>query len=415
MSLPDDVPTSPQMRGWRLAAFGGALLAAMFVSTFPQYALGVLAPVILDEYGLSEGEFGLIASMLFLSAAIMARFGGRLFDVLSGRSSLATVFISAITSLIILAVAGSRAGLVLAALVGGLAAAINNPVTNRLIALHAPEGRRGPLMGVKQTGVKLGHMTAGAALPFFVLTIGWRTGLIVIAGTAAAMLVIGSVALPTEKEAGGPRGSGRRGAMPESIRRDVRWLQFYAGSMAIGMSALTTYLALYGVQRVGMSLTAAGLVVAVMGFTSVVGRLIWATAAERIANPPLALLILSAGGVLGFSAIAAAEAVGPWLLWVGAVGVGATAGSWNVVVQLTVVTEVDTKHTAAASGGVQAAFLGGLTVGTPIFGFIVEGTGSFRLAWSVGAMLAVLATLIAVRQRHLRGAARSQGAAPVSP
>jgi predicted MFS family arabinose efflux permease len=393
-------PQEQTMSRLRLIGFGAALLVAMFVSTFPQYALGVLAPVLLNEFALGEGTFGLLMSLLFFSAAIVARLSGRMLDVIRGRTALGIVFAGAVGSLTILAFSPTTVWLVAVVLVAGVAAAINNPVTNRLIAVHVTAGRRGPLMGVKQVGVKLAHMAAGAVLPLFVFTIGWRQGLLVVAGIGVAVFFVGAAALPPEP----PPGDDRRGkgSVPIEVRRQVRWLQVFAASMAIGMSALTAYLALYGVERVGMSLTTAGLVVAAMGLTSVVGRLIWATVAERLQNPPLALIILSCGGILGLIAISAAEGVGAWLLWVGAIGTGATAGSWNVVVQLTVVTEVETSYTAAASGGVQSAFLAGLTVGAPLFGTLVEATDSFQLAWFVAAMLATIALATALRERVRR-------------
>lgn len=80
------------------AVLAAALLVAMFVSTFPQFALGVLGPLLVDELGLREATLGVVAASLYLVAAAVARFGGRGIDRLGGRTSLGLLYSLAVTS-----------------------------------------------------------------------------------------------------------------------------------------------------------------------------------------------------------------------------------------------------------------------------------------------------------------------------
>jgi erythromycin esterase-like protein len=59
------------------------------------------------------------------------------------------------------------------------------------------------------------------------------------------------------------------------------------------------------------------------------------------------------------------------------------------------------------SGVVQAAFTFGLGIGAPIFGALVETTGSFQLAWSVSAVMAAVACIGVLRERARRAKAPS--------
>lgn len=385
----------------RELVFALALMLAMFSGNLPQYTLGVLAPVLIDEIAVGETQLGLLASMLYVSAAMVARLAGRRIDRVSGRMTLSFLFGTATTALVVMASSNSWRGLLPAVLLAGVAIGANNLVTNRLIAVHIPDGRRGLVIGVKQIGVKLAHVAAGAAVPVLAVTLGWRQGLRLLALGVALAAVLALRAIPGRQTA--PNGAPPAQDEPEAHLSDrVRWLRYYAVFMGVGMSAITTYLPLHAVQNVGLSLVEGGLVVTLLGATAVAARLIWAAVAERSRQPAMVLAVLSAGGGLSLAAIAMAPAVGPWLLWLGSATAGATAGGWNVVAHLTVVSEIELERAAAATGLVQATFMIGLAVGAPLFGLLVESTGSFQLAWLVAGALSGAALTTAWRERTRR-------------
>lgn len=396
----------PETATWPLSrelVFASALMLAMFAGNLPQYTLGVLAPVLTDELAVGEAQLGVLASVLYVSAAIVARLAGRRMDDVSGRLTLALLFSTATAAMVLLAGSHTWKGLLVAVLVAGVAIGGNNLATNRLIALHVPDGRRGLVIGVKQIGVKLAHVAAGAAIPVLALTFGWRRGLLLLAAIVAVAAATSLRAVPRHERV--PRDAD---AAPAAAARSldlaprVRWLRYYAVFMGVGMSAITTYLPLHAVQNVGLSLVEGGLVVTVLGVAAVLARLVWATVAERSRQPATVLAMLGVGGGLSLAAIAMAPVVGPWLLWLGAATAGATAGSWNVVAHLTVVSEIEPERAAAATGLIQATFLLGLAFGAPLFGILVESTGSFRLAWLAAGALSGAALASAWREQVRR-------------
>ena len=376
-----------------------SLFAAMLVSTFPEFTLGVLAPILVDELGVGEASVGIAASAMYLGAAVFARTAGRRLDDIGGRTGLILLYGAAIGSLTVLAASRSLAWLVVAGFLGSFALGTNNPMSSRFIVAAVAPARRGLAIGIKQTGVKTGQMLAGAMLPWLAATLGWRSGLLAFAGVMVVLLLVSLPTVPSTPLAATQSGQ----SSVAEARARVRWLQLYAVSMAVGHSAITTYLALYAVQRLYLSLTAGGLLVSTFAVTAVVSRLVWVSIADRIGHPSLILLIISFGALLGLLSFVAALTLGPAMLWVGAVVTGVTVGSWNVIVQLAVLAEVDALRTASATGAVQAAFMFGMAAGAPLFGGVLQLTGSFLSAW-VGALLmaAIAFVTAATRYRSLR-------------
>lgn len=382
----------------REVALAAVLLVAMLVSTLPQYALGVLAPVLTVDLSVGEAALGVVAALMYLFASGIARAAGGHLDAVGGRAAFALLFSAAIGSMLLLSVSQSLWWLGAAGAMSGVAMGINNPVTNRLIAIFVAPPRRGLTIGVKQTGVKVAQLAAGAAIPWLTVAWGWREGVALLAAVATGGLIVALVVVPPGRS---PRSVTSDRASLEVLEQ-VRWLRRFAACMAVGMSAITTYLPLYAVQRVGTTLTEAGLVVGAFALTATAARLLWAAVAGRLADPTAALLLLSGGGALGLTILATATTFGAGALWAGALLTGATAGSWNVVAQLTVVREVDVSRAASGTGIVQSAFLFGLAAGAPIFGVVVETTDSFAAAWALAVLLALVAFGVARTERTRR-------------
>lgn len=370
----------------RVALMTVVLLGAMFMSALPQFALSVMAPILILELGIGEAILGIIAASLYVVAACTARGAGRLLDSLSGRAAVIVLGVLSVLSLTTISQSTSVRWLMFGAMLGGAGVGLNNPVTNRVISLHIVPGRRGIVIGLKQSGVKVAQITAGTALPALTLTVGWRQGILVLAAVSAALVVLGMWIVP----GGGVTHGITPSSAADSVRRQIRWLRSYSIFMAFSVSATTTYIALYAVNRVDMGLAQAGLLVTIFGVTGMVSRIIWAVLAERVDRPPLVLMGLSFGGVIGLSLIAVSEnANAAWPIWVGAALTGTTIGTWNVIAQLTVVREVSSLHSATATGSVHAAFAIGLAMGPAAFGAIVEYAESFLLGWlSTAAMCA---------------------------
>jgi predicted MFS family arabinose efflux permease len=405
-----DVRTgSERSPAWHIG-FTTVLTVAMAIATFPQFALGALGPVLVDDLDLSRAGLGSLSTAFFIVATPASSFVGHLGERMGGRRLLAALFAVATASLVSMAIAPSYPWLLVAVGLGGLAIAASNPSTNALIAAHLPSGRRGAVVGLKQSGVQVGSFIAGAALPGLALAIGWRSTVLLVAVLSGAGLVAAVAVVPRDPVTTGRR---REAGGPSTV---VRWLVPYAFFMGAGVSATTAYLALYANETLGMSEAAAGALLAVVGAVGIVARILWGRAAERrptIAGP---LAVLTIAALASVALVWLAAYAGAWLVWPAAVGVGATAAAWNSVGMLAIVRETAGRGTSRASGHVLTGFYAGLLVMPIAFGALVDTTGTYSPAWGLTLItLAVALALTLAWQRSGRTPAHDAPPDPTPP
>jgi MFS family permease len=114
----------------------------------------------------------------------------------------------------------------------------------------------------------------------------------------------------------------------------------------------------------------------------------WGDRTSRSLATPL--LWLAVGAVLATVILISADAGGALLLPVAAVGLGSTAVAWNAIGMLAIVRDVAPGISGAASGRVLLGFYVGLLSSPVAFGFVVDRTGSYTVAWvGVGVLFAV--------------------------
>jgi predicted MFS family arabinose efflux permease len=393
---------------WRVA-FTAVLTLAMAIGTFPQFTLGALGPLLVDDLQLSRAGLGSLSTAFFLVAALASSFVGHIGERLGGRRLLGVLFGVAIVSLVAMSVAPSYPWLVAAVGLAGLSIASSNPSTNSLIADHLPSGRRGAVVGIKQSGVQIGSFLAGAVLPSLALWIGWRPSLLLIALVSAVGLV-GVITIVPRTSAPTVASTVAPGDGDSSV---VRWLVPYAFFMGAGVSATTAYLALYANEALGLPETTAGALLAVVGAVGVAARILWGRTAERQAAISMPLAVLTTGSLVAVALVWAAGHAGTWLVLPGAVGVGATAAAWNSVGMLAIVRETAGQGTSRASGHVLTGFYAGLLAMPPAFGALADATGTYDPSWGLtlaSLTIALGITLAWQRAHHDTATQRQQGA-----
>ena len=152
----------------------GTLAATMAVGPLALFALSALSPFVTTDLGLRPSQFGALATLSFAAATPRAWLLGRWLDRCSARGILFGVFSLSGLALLVTASAQSFGWLVVGVLITGVAMSVTNPVTNRLVSVQVADGQRGAVMGVKQSGVQLGQLLVGLALPSLAVLIGWR-------------------------------------------------------------------------------------------------------------------------------------------------------------------------------------------------------------------------------------------------
>ena len=183
--------------------------------------------------------------------------------------------------------------------------------------------------------------------------------------------------------------------LPEYDMRAVWLIALYAFLMGTGGGAIGRFLALFAEEEAGLSNTTAGLVLALSGLVGMATRILAGRLAEhRIAPLPLLAILAGVGGVVSLL-LTVTLAIGSWLLWPIAVLFAVGYAAWNAVAMLAIIVGVDRSHAGRASGAVMVGFLGGLAVGAPIAGLVIDAADSYQPVWIAAMVLAVASAIVA--------------------
>jgi sugar phosphate permease len=382
--------------GTQRLLFTLVLALAMGTGTFPAAAYGVLGPALLEQFQLTLVELGLLTATFFLVGGVLSLLAGPLTDRVGGRRVMVASFLIVATAVLGMSAALSITVLVMWSAVAGLALATGNPATNKLVSLHLPAGRRGLTMGGKQAGVQLGVFLAGAVLAPLVVLIDWRLAL---ASTAIVPIVAAGASLAVvppdpDDEAQPGRASAR------TLQAQIYLLAAYAALMGVATSCFYAYLPLYLTDHAGFTQPAAGGVVALMGLVGIVTRVGWGWACEKVASFAVPLGLFAVGGFLSAVLLVGLSDKNSWLGYLVAATLGATVLSWNSVGMMAVLGTVDAHSAGKASGIVLFGFYIGFAPGPVAFGWIVDSSGQYWVAWSVVATAMLGAAIVATIWRR---------------
>ena len=391
--MTDHTHPAPTVTGGR-PVLAGLLFTAMGAGTFTLVAAAILATFIIDDIGITRGQLGLVIGADSLLAAALSPVAGRLADRLGGKRATVMVFVLAAAAYVAYGAAPAYALLFVGAFLGGTTDAGCNPATNRLIAESLPSGARGVITGIKQSGVQAGAFFGGLILPSLAVAYGWRASYLIVASVPlVAAAATGLAVHTTPQPTGRPRqGSGVR--LPTS----VRWLGGYG--FLFGFAGAVSFLVpLYVDEGLGFDARVGGLAAATIGIVAVGGRIAWAHLAEGRSVFVAPLWAMTPVAIAGGFAFLGADSFSP-LVWLGAALLGLSTSSWNSVGMLFVMSEAGTAATGKASGLVVFGFLAGLGLGPPIYGAMVDATGSYAPMWwtSIAASAATF-VLVAVWRR----------------
>lgn len=388
---------APARGSGREAVVIALLGVGMAVSILPSFALGVVAVPVIADLQLSRAELGLTAAIGSGVGALSSVWLGGAADRRGGGALLVAVFGLGGAALLVLAVAQSLVILVIGAAIGGLCLGAAMPSTNRVVLDSLPRERRGNATGIKQAGEMLAIVVIGLAIPTLAEMLGWRPAVGLVAIVPAAALVV-TIALlrPSASVEVGSSGPTTVARSP----RDLWWATAYATVMGVSGGAVSPYLPLYAQEAVGASATTAGLAFSIIGLVAIPGRILWGRYAERTGAYQGGLVMLSVIAMASVLAIWAASVWGVGLLFLGAMGWGASQLSFMVVLMLAVMAFTTREATGTASGVVLLGFGLGFMVGPLVFGYLADLTGGYDAGFAVVVAGLLASTVIAVAWRR---------------
>lgn len=384
----------------KTALLSTILLTTMGAATFTASSLGLVAPVFIDDLGLTRSDVGIVFSVNAIGAGLLSPVIGRYTDRVGGKLALLSVVAAAAASYVAYGVAWSLGVLVVGSLFGAVAQAGANPSTNKLIADQLPVGSQGVVVGIKQSGVQLFIFLGGVAVPSIVIAWGRDAAYLLLAGVSILIAGVALVRVAPREQPSGSAPSAQSAPVP----RDIWWISAYGFLLGFAGSSAVMY-ALFIVERLERDLVVAGYVIAVGGFLAIPGRIMWARYAERRAEfrkPLLTIALISVGA----SAALMVANFGPWWFVVlAAVLTAVGSSSWNSVGMLGLIVIAGPAAAGRASGIVLFGFLLGLGAGPPLFGWMVDSTGSYMGVWwlAMGASMLGAALMLVWRPGHNQG------------
>jgi MFS transporter, ACS family, hexuronate transporter len=385
-----------------LAVWASQTTAAILIFTFP-----ALSPLLVTKYALTATQIGELTGIIYVGISGVSIFISVLSDLVGVRTVLIIGHSIEAIAIITASFAHTFAGFALSAFAVGIGYSAITPVTSKAIMIRFSKESRSFAMGLKQTGTTVGGSIAGAVLPIIGLTYGGSAAFL-----SAGILVFSGiffVLVYRESEkfyaSTGLTWKFLKQAISISLKNeDLVSLGAVGFFYAAVQSVVITYIALFALTVLGFGPIISGLFLSVVNIAGTIGRPVYGSISDRvfggsrikdfllISITSFLMLIVLSSLDSGISFWEATPVVG--LLGFAALG-------WNGVF-LTLAGEYSNQGFEAV--GTSLAFsiaMTGQIVGAPVFGLIIQATGSYAMGWIIfGLALAVAGAIFAIARRN---------------
>jgi len=366
----------------------GLISVSHIVGAAAQYGINTLAPFYKDELGLSRAQVGLLFSAFYL-AMTGASFGtGWLADRLGVRKTTLLGHVGLGICITAAALSPSFESASISFFLAGVGYSFLNPASTIGVMTWFHRDERATAMGIKQTGVPGGGVLAAVLAPSLVLLIGWRGSLAALGiinfafGFLFSLLWREPVTASIEAE---PARS--TDAIPPPLKV---WallpVSCATGIYLIGQLVLITYVPLYLKDVMGYTSYAASQALALTQAGAMFGRVGWGVASDRLfgGRRKIVLIVIGLLSVVLIAALSFMDRTSssfllmPILFLAGVSLVGYQGVSYALIGEIS-----GKARTGAGLGMMITINAAAATVGTPVFGYIVDRTGSYAFAWQI--------------------------------
>jgi MFS family permease len=368
-------------------------------------ALPVMATVVAQALGVSATLTGVFVAVAYVGAILASLASG------SAVARFGAIRVSQ-AGLVLCGVGLATCALPSVAAVGvgafliGLGYGPITPASSHLLALTTPMHRMSLVFSIKQTGVPLGGMLAGAIVPGLVLLTGWQMALLAV---AAANLLCALAAQPLREDLDGDRNPDRAlgfGNLLQPLhlvlsQRALARLAAFSFVFSAVQLSLGTYLVTYLHEALDYSLVKAGFALAVAQIGGVLGRVGWGYVSDRWMGARGTLAVVAA--LMALSTLATAllsSRIPPVLVFALLVVFGATAIGWNGVYLAEVARRAPAGMASMATGGTLAVTFFGVVLGPALFGAVAALGGGYRAGFAVLAVPTAICFFSLIRKQQ---------------
>jgi predicted MFS family arabinose efflux permease len=281
------------------------------------------------------------------------------------------------------------------------------PASSHLLIKTTPPEKLSFVFSIKQTGVPLGGMIAGALVPSLDLAIGWQLTFV---SSGVACVLCAWAVQPLRAGLDDDRDPTVKPSMLTSVVQPLRLIFEHPSLRALSITSflfavcqmsLMAYLVTFLFEDLGWSLVAAGVALTVAQAGGVIGRILWGYVADRWLSPTMMLIVIAL--MLTFGAVGTAllrPDSTPWILFPVLVIFGASAIGWNGVFLAEIARLAPAGQASVATGGTLCITFLGVVLGPPLFGVLAGILKSYGTSYGVLGLFGLIITVLLVRMRN---------------
>ncbi len=393
---------SRNTKGYRwaiLALNTGVQVAHACVTTI----VGVLAPFLVADLALTKAMVGLAGGAINFGMAFTALLAGRLADKKGERAVLVAGSIITGIAIIVTSRADSFSTLLPMLVLTGAGASSPTPAGSKSIQRWFPPAKLGFALGVRQTGIPLGGFIGALLLPVVAAEWGWRTamvtsGLVTIAGGLVYFIFYRE---PPAGKACGLRTPKGFSAEWGFLRDGNMWLVILMSIIFLGAQFdMLTYLTLFLHDQAGLDIALASVCLAITQLGGVFARVALGIVSDTTFNGARKPALIILGTILIATALVLvffSRATPLWAIVTVSWFFGVSAMGWNGLFVALVMKLAGKEHGGTAVGFCLMVMQIGVLVFPPLFGLLIDLSGSYRLSWLSLAGAALVGTLLISR------------------
>ena len=357
--------------------------------------LPVVAPAVARSLDVPTTWVGGFVGVVYFAAMLASLLGGGAVRRW-GALRLSQVGLACSTIGLVLCAFPHPAAIFIGAIFVGLGYGPITPASSHLLIKTTPPQQLSLVFSLKQTGVPIGGMIAGALVPSLDALIGWQLSFLVAGAMCAACIW---AVQPLRASLDSDRDPTVRPSLVTSLvqplrmvlsHKSLRTMVVVSFLFAIFQLSLTTYLVTFLYEDLGWSLIFAGVALSVTQAAGVGGRILWGFISDRWLGPTpmlLVITVLMAIGALGCAMLTTTTSL--WLLFPILIVFGATAIGWNGVFLAEVARLAPPGQASQATGGSLSITFMGIVVGPSLFGVMAGLVGSYGLGYGLLTLLAL--------------------------
>ncbi len=388
----------------------GIVTLAHVASSYCVLGLAALAPFIKADLRLDHLQIGLMTTLIYMGTFFLSVPAGSLVDRLGEYKVLLVGQV--VMGIFMLGLTAPRTfvQMIPFLVMAGIGYAGVNPATAKAIVERFPSRGRGLAMSIKQIGVPIGGAIAAASLPGIALVFGWRSAM----ATAGAVCLVSAVAIRTSyAKYAGRRLAGDGPIAPKqgwwsSVRGTFRNRDLILLSTAIvffqGFQlCLITYFILYAKEVLAYPILTAGALFSLANLSGMAGRICCGAVSDFMLGGARRPVLIASGMIsavlcLAFTSLTPRHP--PWVVWAVTLLLGFTSMGWPGIF-FTLAGELSGAGKAGSAFGLCVAVVSlGVFIEPPLFGYVVDKTGSYSAAWIVAAALLFGAALLIIFVRE---------------